>query len=161
MDGEGFLTPVDTNSFYLSLDLEQRIRLRMDFAEELYGEPLGEKQRAQYKTGATFFDPDNRTVDAGDLLEDGRTWTVVEAVFGCRYLTIADYEGGFVLMALMPGVVDVYVKFDRPVDTSDRPTRRYAEMAVNPVPSRGRRQYVKFLEIAAGLVAESEGIARS
>lgn len=133
-------------------DFEQRAGLRMLLGEELYGEPLGANRHAEYATGTTLFDPTHRTVSAGDLLGDGRDWIVIETAFGCRYLTLADQKGGFILLSLTTGFNDVLIEFEGPVDTSDRPTRRFDEMSADPVPVRDQRQYIKFLMIAADLL---------
>lgn len=160
MDVEPYLQPRTQRVVSLPLDYRRRCELRQLLGEELYGEPLSGRSAPFTTEEVLFFDPENRVVSAGDLFFDNREWTVVDTMFGSRYLTIVDYKGGFVLMALLEGVDDVLVEFDRPVDPNDRPNR-HEDDNFNPVPSRRRQQYLVFLYIAARLVAQSERESRS
>jgi len=152
MDVVPFLNLRTKSLLEVNLDLQQRCDLRRLFGEELYGEPIETRKKPFVKD--TYFDYELPAVSAGDVFGDKREWTVVDTAFGRRYLSLADFKGGFILLSLLPTVADVLVEFDRPVPT-DHPSR-HADNNFNPVQNRNRRQYIMFLSIAAGLVAESE-----
>jgi|GEM_PF-3739347 len=158
MDVEPFLHQRKSETVVLPTSLTDRRELQRLFGEELHGEPI-EGRHGPMISLRLAYDYQRPSVSAGDLFGDGREWIVVDTAFGCRYLVLADHLGGFVLLAMLPGVPDVLVEFDRPVPTNH--PNRHDDDYIDPVPARNRKQYINFLEIANELVFQAEMEQRS
>jgi hypothetical protein len=147
---DAYLTPREARLVTADLDFARRCELRMLFGEELVGENF--EGRTRPFRNVVYYQYERPNVTAGDVFEDGRDWIVVDTAFGRRYLALADYKGGFLLLSLLnDGGSDVYVRFDRPVPM-DHPNRHDDDYTRDPRPVRNRRQYAQFIVKATELL---------